>query len=254
MKKLLIANWKMHPRTPKEARDLAVRIVAGVRGSKDAEVVLCPSFVHLSVVAEAVGAGGRIALGAQDVSGAAEKDGAFTGEVSAKQLRSLGARFVLIGHSERRALGETNEVIQRKLKTALEGGLHPVLCVGEREREKDVAFPPLVKEELHSALSKVKRPLFKKLVIAYEPVWAISSRHRGADTPRNVFEMSILIRRELCRIVGKKIAFRIPIIYGGSVDAGNAASFVKEGMVDGLLVGSASLDAKKFTEIAKRIS
>src|SRR3989344_1541789 len=117
MKKLLIANWKMYPHTSREARDLALCTLAGVRGSKNTEVVLCPSFVHLPIVAEAVGAKGHIVLGAQDVSGATEKDGAFTGEVSAKQLRSFGARFVLIGHSERRALGETNEIVHKKLKT-----------------------------------------------------------------------------------------------------------------------------------------
>ncbi len=254
MKKLLIANWKMNPRTLREARELAVRVSAGVRGVKGIEVVLCPSFVHMPIVAEAMGAGNGITLGAQDISGESGKSGALTGEISANQLRSLGVRFVLIGHSERRALGETNEVVHRKLKIALENGLRCVLCVGEREREKEVAFPPLVREELHTALSKIKRSFLGKVVVAYEPVWAISSRHRGADTPGNVCEMSILIRRELCRIVGKKTAFRIPIIYGGSVDAGNAASFAQEGNIDGLLVGCASLDAKKFIEIATRIS
>lgn len=251
-KKLIIANWKMNPKTSKEAAILARAASETARVAKNVEVVIAPPFVHLQAM-------GGVKLGAQNVFW--ENIGAHTGEISPIQLKAFGVRHVLVGHSERRALGETNEEVNKKIKAVLESGMKAVLCVGETEKKKEVAFPPVVNEELKEGLRGVKKSLLKNLLVVYEPVWAISTtkvksaiRSKRADSPKNVFEMSVLIRRELLKMFGKKIAFSTPILYGGSVDEKNAADFVKLGKVDGLLVGAASLNAKRFSEIIRRVS
>jgi len=130
--------------------------------------------------------------------------------------------------------------------------MRAVLCVGEKEKTKEEAFPQIVRDELHSGLKKIRKSLFKNLIIAYEPIWAIGTGK--ADNPKDVYEMVLMIRRELYRMLGKKIASKIPILYGGSVDEKNAAVFVKEGAADGLLVGGASLNAKKFVRIVREVA
>ena len=148
-------------------------------------------------------------------------------------------------------MGESNEVVHKKLNAALGGGLKAVLCVGEKEKEREIVFPKIIRDELHEGLRKIKKSLIKNLIIAYEPVWAIGTGK--ADTPKDVYEMSILLRRELYKMFGKKIASKVPILYGGSVTAENAAEFVGRGMVDGLLVGGASLNAKSFVKIVEEV-
>lgn len=244
MKKLIIANWKMNPKTPREAEILSRGISVAAKIAKNAEVVIAPPFIHLHEVR-------GVKLGSQDVFW--ENSGAYTGETSPLQLKAYGVRLVIVGHSERRVLGETNKEINKKIKAVLESGMRAVLCVGETEKKKEVAFPAVIQEELKEGLQNIKKSFLKNLVVVYEPIWAIST-HGRADTPKNVFEMSILIRRELLKMFGKKIAFSIPILYGGSVDEKNAADFVKLGKVDGLLVGAASLNAKKFSEIIRKVS
>ena len=242
----------MNPRTSREAKILSRSISAETKNFKNCEVVIAPPFIYMDLIS-------GVKLGAQDVFW--EKSGPYTGEVSAGQLKFCGVKFVIVGHSERRTLGETNEEINKKIKIILENGMRAVLCVGEREKEKDVAFPAIIQEELKEGLKNVKKNLLKNLIVVYEPVWAISTtkvqgviRSPRADNPKNVFEMSVLIRRELLKMFGKKIAFSIPILYGGSVDEKNAADFVSTGKVDGLLVGGASLNSKKFSTIIKRVS
>ena len=260
MKKLIIANWKMNPQTPRQALRLAGAVARGIRGVKNVEVVLAPPFVflpilsHLSPFMSRFSAKGGSAYGgklaAQDIF--YEKAGAFTGEISAPQLKTLGVKYVIIGHSERRALGETNEMTGKKILVALALNIKPVLCVGEKEKDADEVFPRIIREELREGLKNIKKSLLKNLIIAYEPIWAISGfRSSRADTPQNVYEMSILIKRELYRMLGKNVASLIPILYGGSVDDKNAADFIKGGAVDGLLVGGASLNVKKFVRIVK---
>lgn len=244
IKKIIIANWKMNPKTSREAQVLARAISGIVKSFKNTEVVISPPFIYFHVV-------NGVKLGAQDVFW--EKFGAHTGEISTLQLKAYGVHYVLLGHSERRALGETNDEINKKIKAVLESGMRAILCVGETEKKKEIAFPAIIQDELKEGLRNIKKSLLKNLIVVYEPVWAISTRGK-ADSPKNVFEMSVLIRRELLKVFGKKIAFSIPILYGGSVDEKNAADFVKFGKVDGLLVGNASLNAKKFAEIIKRVS
>lgn len=249
MKKLIVANWKMNPSTPRQALRLANGVGRGLKNVRNVEVVLAPPFVFLSHVSSSMLRASRFKLGAQDCFYV--KTGAYTGEISPLQLKALGVGLVIVGHSERRELGETNEIVRKKLKAALESGMHAVLCVGEKERERDVVFPKIIRDELREGLKKIKKSLLKNLIIAYEPIWAIGTGR--ADTSESVYEMSILIRRELYRTLGKRIAAKIPILYGGSVEERNAEDFVKKGAVDGLLVGGASLNAKKFVKIVKEI-
>ncbi len=239
----------MNPSTAGEAVKLVKEVSKGIRGQKGVDIVLAPPFIYLASAKQAVSAS-SVKLAAQDSFW--EGGGAYTGEISPKQLKSLGVQFVILGHSERRVMGETNAEIQKKLKAVLGAGMKAILCVGEREKKHDEALPLVIKEELRDSLSKIKKSLFGNLILAYEPVWAIGTG--GADTPKNVFEISVLLRRELYRMAGKKLAFRIPIIYGGSVDDKNAKDFVSLGNVDGLLVGGASLNAKKFVNIVKSVS
>ena len=257
VKKIIIANWKMNPKTARDAVRLAGVVARGVKNVKNVEVVLAPPFVFVPILyPKPYTLNPNLKLGAQDVF--YEKKGVYTGEISPLQLKAYGVRLVIVGHSERRALGETDEIVNKKLKAVLSESMRAVLCVGEKERTKDEAFPQIVRDEIHSGLRKIKKSLFKNLIIAYEPIWAIGGggrRHHGkADTPRDVYEMSLMIRRELYRMLGRHIALKIPILYGGSVDEKNAKEFVKEGGVDGLLVGGASLNHKKFVRIVKDIS
>lgn len=255
MKKIIIANWKMNPRSSKDALRLAGGVARGLKNIKGVDVVLAPPFVFLSAIRHTPYAvRSKVKLGAQDVfwENLPAGGGAYTGEVSALQLKALGVRMVIVGHSERRAMGETSEVIRKKVLAALSAGLKAVLCVGEAERKSGEVFPKIVRDELLGGIRKIKKSLLKNLIIAYEPVWAIGSGK--ADTPKNVYEMAILIRRELYRALGKRAASKIPVLYGGSVDGKNAAEFVAKGAVDGFLVGGASLSSGKFVRLVKAVA
>lgn len=251
MKKIIIANWKMNPKSPKDALRLADQVGRGLKNVKGVDVVLAPPFVFLPALRHMPYAASRtFRLGAQNCF--YEKSGAYTGEVSALQLKALGVRLVILGHSERRALGETDEIVRNKLKAVLENNLKAVLCVGEKDKKHDEVFPRAVRDELHLGIKKIKKSLLKNLIIVHEPIWAVGSGK--ADSPKNIYEMSLLIRRELYRMLGKRAASKIPVLYGGSVDKKNAAEFVAKGAVDGLLVGAASLNAQKFVRLIKEVS
>ena len=243
MKRIIIANWKMNPQSAKEARRLFEKIKTRARSMKRTEAVVAPPCIFLPVLRGA----GSLKLGAQDIS--SKEMGAFTGEVSARMVKNSGASYVIVGHSERRELGEENDIVREKIYQALSHGMRAVLCVGEKERNRE-AFPHIVKEEIKSALKGVPRRFAGRTIIAYEPVWAISTHSGGkSDTPQNFFEMSIYIRRTILDVWGKSAALKIPIIYGGSVNAKNAKGFLNIKSCAGLLVGRASLDPKEFKKI-----
>ncbi len=243
MKKLIIANWKMNPATANEAVTLAGKITKAASTKKSLEVAIAPPALFLSTLLQK-----RIKrLGAQDC--APVREGAYTGLISATQLRSLKANFVIIGHSERRAAGDSDEIVHKKLQMALLAKLRPVVCVGEDARNHEDALPKMVHHQIHSALSGIKKSLAKNIIIAYEPVWAISGHGGAPDDPKHIFEVSLLIRRELYRILGKNIAARIPILYGGSVHDKNVGMFARESRVDGFLVGGASLKPDVFARL-----
>jgi len=247
-KKLIIANWKMAPATFAEAKKIfsAIKKTAGAK--KNVQTVVCPPFVYTRELANMV-SGHRCVVGTQDLFW--EKSGSYTGEISADMLKDAKAKYVIIGHSERRALGETNDVVGKKVSAALRAGFRTVLCIGEPERDEHGGYIKFLIEELHAALGSVNRPMLSSLVIAYEPIWAIGKKGSEAAGPEDVLEISILIKKVLADMFDKNNVMDIPILYGGSVDHTNAQMFFDSGGVQGLLVGRASRDPKKFEKILK---
>jgi triosephosphate isomerase len=244
-KKIIIGNWKMNPLTGKIAEKLFADIAKEVSRIKKTEVVICPPVVYLEKLSKVRTT--KIKLGVQDAFWG--EVGAFTGEVSGEMLYDIGARYVILGHSERRALGESDAVVNKKIKSALVSGLRPVLCVGESTRDENHGYFSVVKAQLEECLAGISKNSISKIIIAYEPVWAISStpgrRDATADDSR---EMSIFIRKILSDKFGKD-AGGVRIIYGGSANEKDAEEFLLNGGVDGLLPGRASLDVKKFVKI-----
>ena len=253
MKKLIVANWKMKPSSLKEAKKIFNEIKKVASKLKKVDTVICPPFVYLPALGDSVSKQTwRLSLqvGAQDIF--YEDKGAFTGEISVMMVKNLGANYVIIGHSERRKyLGETNEIINKKIKTALKNNLKVIFCVGEQERDIEGNYLYFIKNEIEEGLKGISRKLFKNLIIAYEPIWAIGKKGEDADNSEDIFQMSIYIRRVLLGIVGKELSRTIFIIYGGSVEPENAESLLKEGGTQGFLVGHASLVPKNFNKILK---
>jgi len=235
--KLIIANWKMHPKTQKEA--LALAKIADQDG-----VVICPSFLFLPAVAEKLK---KADLGAQDAF--FEDEGAFTGQTSPKQLKSFKVSYVIIGHSEKRRMGEGNDVIAKKVAAVIKNGMIPVLCIGETKDEHVTGrTKEIVERQLELGLSLVNRQVPPaKVVIAYEPIWAISGGDplAEADTPENAAEVITYIKERL-----KNVPVRTAVIYGGSANATNIRSFLDQNVIDGALVGGASI-RPEFKEIMK---
>ena len=246
---IVIGNWKMNPITIKDGEKILRGISKNLTNIKNTEVVVCPPFVFLEKLKSPKIKAKKIFLGAQDAFGG--DIGAFTGEVSAQMLASMGVKYVILGHSERRALGETDALINKKIKGVLGAGLAPVLCVGELARDEKHEYFNFVKSELLASLDGVSKNLISKVIVAYEPVWAISTTVDRRDaTPVDAREMAIFIRKTLSDKFGKDGA-NTRILYGGSVNERDAGDFIINGSVDGLLVGKASLDPKKFSEILR---
>lgn len=246
-KKLIIANWKMNPETAADAVALAKMAHVAGKAAKGVSLVICPPAIFLADIArefKKVPPASRPVLGGQNCFW--EKAGAFTGEVSPSMLREVGARWVIVGHSERRALDETDEIVQKKATAALKGGLSVLLCVGEGSRDEHGEYLHVLEAQIRKAIPELPRKALEKVVIAYEPIWAIGARALGAATPEEVFSTTIFIRKILTEVVGKDLAMKMPILYGGSVDTENAAPMVAHGGVQGLLVGRESLHPKTF--------
>ncbi len=246
-KKLVIANWKMNPASGKEAETLFTDVENGLTLLKKTEVIICVPFLYLNILKSANRQTKKIILGAQNVF--YEEKGAFTGEISPLMLDNLGIKYVILGHSERRALGETNLDINKKIKSALSFGLIPIVCVGDKERDENHEYFNFVKIQVEECLNGVKKDLLGKIIIAYEPVWALSTTEGRKDaTPVDSREMVIFIRKILTDKFG--VNTKLPrIIYGGSVNEKNALEFLTNGGVEGVLVGGASLNPEKFLEI-----
>jgi len=250
MKPLIVANWKANPAALKDAISLARTIERGILPYQNIEVVIAPPFPFLLAVGKVLK---KIRVGAQNTFW--EDIGPYTGEVSWRQLKNCGVRYVIIGHSERRIhLGETDEMVNKKVKAVLANNLIPILCIGERER-RDKEIPEIVGEQLKNALRGVKRPLVKNLVVAYEPIWAISTMPGARpDSPDDVFRAALFIRKNLADLYGRRSVDSVRIIYGGSVNATNIGFFLSEGKMEGALVGGASLDPQEFIKIVARTS
>ena len=245
-KKIIVANWKMNPASLKEAKSLFSSAKKTANRLSNVETVICPPFIYLSELGHSMS---KLKLGAQDVS-RFDFEGAHTGEVSAKMLKNSGIKYVIVGHSERRKLGETNEIINKKLGISLSLGLKAIFCVGEEVKDEEGNFREFIEQQINEGLKGLSQNLMKSLIIAYEPVWAISGNAKSkADDSESAFRMAVLIRKILMDIAGNELARKIPVLYGGSVGSGNAKQFLKDGQMDGLLVGNKSLDKEEFKKI-----
>jgi triosephosphate isomerase len=241
---LVAGNWKMN-KTVAEATEFLDAFLPDAGGRPDVEVALCPPFTALQAVVEKT-AGGDVIVAAQNMH---EQDqGAFTGEVSAPMLLELGVKAVVLGHSERRELfGETDQALARKVRAALEAGLLPILCVGETEEEREAGETERkLRHQIQTDLADVKEDRLAEVAIAYEPIWAIGTGNTA--TPEQAQE-AIAFVRALLGDRSKSVAPRVRILYGGSVNAGNAAELLSLPDVDGALVGGASLDPVVFASI-----
>ncbi len=248
-KTIIAGNWKMN-KLRAEAKELLKEIVDSVKNEKSLpEIVVFPPFTSLDIAA-GLCQGSQVQFGAQNLD--EHESGAYTGEISAKMLLDLGASYVIIGHSERRQYyGETNQSVPLKVKAALDAGLKPVICVGELldERENNLT-DPVVKRQVGAAVNGLSQEELKKVVIAYEPVWAIGTG-KVCESKEAARVISV-IRNSLKQFLeDKEITESIPILYGGSMNSKNADELLAEEQIDGGLIGGASLKAEDFLSIIK---
>jgi triosephosphate isomerase (TIM) len=247
-KKIVAANWKMNM-TQAEAARFIESFLIDLGEISDVEIVIVPPFTAIAKVTESLGKAQDVKVGAQNMHW--EKNGAFTGEISAALLRDLFVRYVILGHSERRTLfGETDEIVNRKVRAAHEAGLRPIVCVGEtlEQREKGKVEKVLSKQ-LSGSLAGLEAKELQETVIAYEPVWAIGTGK--VATAEQAQEAHAFIRRTLADLSDETIADKIRIQYGGSVKPDNARELMSQKDIDGALVGGASLDPRSFAQIVK---
>jgi triosephosphate isomerase len=251
MRKTIIAgNWKMY-KTLKDGQELAVALRRDLYKVENVDIVICPPFTLLGFLSDALETS-NIAVGAQDLYW--QEEGAFTGEVSPLMIKDAGCLYVIIGHSERRQFfGETNETVNKKLKAALKSGLTPILCVGEnlQERESGRAFE-VIEDHVNNGLADIGSSDMSKVVIAYEPVWAIGTGKTA--TPDQAQEVHKFIRGLLNKKYGQEAADSVRIQYGGSVKPENITELMNKPDVDGALVGGASLKADSFGAIVIKAS
>lgn len=250
MRKPFVAgNWKMNTDSHSSV-ELVECIASGSMGvaGKKVTVAVCPPFVYLGAVANALRSS-HIAVGAQDMY--FESNGAFTGEISASMLKDVGCTYVLCGHSERRhVIGETDELINKKVAAAVSGGLLPILCVGELLAEREASkTEQVVARQMKNGLAGLSDEKVLAVTVAYEPVWAIGTGRTA--TPQQAQEVHDFIRRLLAEMYDDQAAEQVRILYGGSVKPGNAADLMHRQNIDGLLVGGASLSADDFLAIIK---
>jgi triosephosphate isomerase len=245
-KRIVAGNWKMN-KNHTEGAALAAALVDGIAGRQvPCEIVVFPPFTAIAAVAQVLERS-TVAYGGQDLF--YENAGAFTGEVSGSMLRALGCTHVLVGHSERRhVIGEGSEILARKVRAALGSKLVPVFCVGEVLAEREAGrAAEVVASQVQDGLAAVSEEEIARVVIAYEPVWAIGTGKTA--TPQDASEMHAVIRGMLQRIFAKRVADNTPILYGGSVKPDNAAVLMESPGIDGVLVGGASLEAPSFLDI-----
>jgi triosephosphate isomerase len=242
---IIAGNWKMN-KTATEARDLVQKLIPLVSGATGRDIVLAPPFTALQTTAEAI-KGTSIGLSAQNMHW--EDKGAYTGEISAEMLLALGCKYVIIGHSERRQyFGETDESVNKKLRQALNKGLLPIICVGELLNEREAGKAnEVIERQIAWALKGITASEMKKVVIAYEPVWAIGTGKTA--TPEQANEIHRFIRKKVEIAYGREVADALRIQYGGSVTPENVSALMAMPDIDGALVGGASLKPETFAAL-----
>lgn len=251
-KKIVAGNWKMN-KTADEATALLSEVVNMIKDevTSDVRVVLCPPALYLTTSRQYLSAGGKISLGAQNCHEKAS--GAYTGEISASMLQSIGVEYVILGHSERRQyFGETNAQLAEKVNIALENGLTPIFCCGEsRDLRENGDYDAFVKKQITESLFHLSAEAFGKVVIAYEPIWAIGTGLTASSAQAQ--DMHFELRRHIAGQYGDTVAQDTSILYGGSANEKNAAELFAQPDVDGGLIGGASLKSREFTTVVKAV-
>src|SRR5258707_9040529 len=247
-KKILGANWKMNL-TPLEAESYMHTFLSEIGEVDDLEIVMIPPFTSIPILAQISEKAPFIRIGAQNMHW--ERSGAYTGEISATMLRVLFVKYVVIGHSERRMLfGETDETVNRKVHSALEAGLRPIVCVGESTTERDNdEIETVLRRQLELGLKDLSVKDAAEIVIAYEPVWAIGTGRTA--TPVQAEDAHRFIRSVLAKMFGPGVSERVRIQYGGSVKPENTQELMRQSDIDGALIGGASLDPHTFAKIIR---
>jgi len=239
MSKIIIANWKMNPLSLSDANKIISKIITK---KANAKIIICPPFIWLNDLIKKYK---QIDFGGQNCFW--EEKGAYTGEISAKMLKNIGCKYVILGHSERKKyFNEDYIIVNKKLKSALKAGLKIILCIGENEKNSENKYEE-IKNQIKTAFHKISKKDISKIIIAYEPVWAIGTGNN--DTPANAVSTAILIKKFLVKIYGYQIFEDIKVLYGGSINSKNAKEFLKEKEIFGLLIGGASLDSNEFLKI-----
>ncbi len=243
--KIIIANWKMNPVSFDEADILINTIKKGLIKSDNVRIVICPPFIYISKIKT----NPNFDIGVQNIFW--EDSGAYTGEISPKMARNIGANYAIIGHSERRNyLGENDEIVNLKIKAAFNNNIKVVLCVGETREERDAEKAgEVISKQIEKDLKDISKSDFanNKILIAYEPIWAIGT----GETPLadEIMSMDILIRKVVAKLYDRETADKLYVLYGGSVNSQNALDFVDKAKMNGLLIGGASLNASEFLRI-----
>ena len=232
-------------RIAKKARSVAARL-------ERTHVVVCPPFPFIGAAASRKPVPG-FHLGAQSVS--IELGGAHTGEVSSDMLKSLGVEYVIVGHSEQRAAGDTDEVVSKRISRVLEAGLTAVVCVGEKTRDESGTYFDFIKDQIKKTFAGIPADktglVNRRIILAYEPIWAIGAKEAMAAT--DIYEMSLFIKKALADVFGAETGLKAKVLYGGSVNFRNAAEIIEVGQVDGLLVGRESVNLPGFVELLKEV-
>ena len=244
--KTIIANWKMNPLSLKEANEIVFKLVSLPKNiSVKSKIIICPPFVWLN---DLIRINKDIDFGSQNCSW--ENKGAYTGEISPVMLKNAGCKYVILGHSERKKyFNEGYDLVNKKIQGALEAGLKVILCIGESEKNPDAKYDEIL-AQITAAFDKISKNDINKILLVYEPAWAVSAVSKGeSDTPANAESSAILIKKFMVKLYNHDILDKIKVLYGGSVNSKNSQEFLKENDIDGLLVGAASLDADEFIKI-----
>jgi len=246
---MIVANWKAYVEDASRAKKL-LAAAKRLASATEVELVLAPPAPLLGVLAS--GNKSKVAFAAQDVT--KQSGGAATGEVAAQLLSSIGAKYAIIGHSERRAMGETDEDIAQKAQHALANGIVPILCVGEKARDEGAEYLGALRAQIGAVFSALSHQERLQVMVAYEPVWAIGKSSLEAITPPDLTEMVLYIRKLLSDYLHGKASARTKVLYGGSVEPVNARDLAGGTGIDGFLVGRASTDADSFAALVKAVS
>lgn len=246
--KLVIGNWKMNPQTWDDAKRISRKMRSFARRLRTTSVVICPPLPFLPAARFKLQPE-TFHLGAQSAS--VDESGAHTGEVTARMLASLDVEYVIAGHSEERAAGDTDEMVSQRIARILEAGLVPVVCVGEMTREESGAHLEFLRRQITASLAGIPADKARRIILAYEPIWAIGAKE--AMKPEDIYEMSLFVKKAFADLFGTEAGLKVRVLYGGSVHAKNAADIMKIGKVDGLLVGRESVNPPGFLDLLKAV-